>query len=175
MLDVLLLLAVTRRLLESLDDEGRGGGNDGDSGLTVLNRKLDGDTETFLCGVLDGRHFTNPIRDEEEKFIHVPSRQWPWRYLHRPSWGRDQEDRSWERGRRRHQLHHRWHGGGYRLLLESSQLLNCKGSATNLHDLNLGGIDFGSCRKVELATAIEPADQKDDTHAWLVREVVGLF
>jgi hypothetical protein len=30
-LDVLLLLAVTRRLLQGLDDQGRGGGNDGDS------------------------------------------------------------------------------------------------------------------------------------------------
>jgi hypothetical protein len=46
-LDVLLLLAVTRGLLESLDDEGRSGGNDGDSGLTVLDGQLDCDTETL--------------------------------------------------------------------------------------------------------------------------------
>lgn len=48
MLDVLLLLAVTGRLLEGTDDEGRGGGNNRDRGLTVLDGELDGDTETFL-------------------------------------------------------------------------------------------------------------------------------
>lgn len=47
-LDVLLLLAVTRRLLEGLDDKGRGGGHNGDSGLTVLDGQTDGDTETLL-------------------------------------------------------------------------------------------------------------------------------
>jgi hypothetical protein len=47
-LDVLLLLAVTGRLLESTDDEGRSGGNNRDRGLTVLDGELDGDTETFL-------------------------------------------------------------------------------------------------------------------------------
>jgi hypothetical protein len=46
-LDVLLLLAVSGRLLEGLDDEGGSGGNDGDGGLTVLDGQLDGDTETF--------------------------------------------------------------------------------------------------------------------------------
>ena len=49
MLDVLLLLAVPRRLLECLDDERRGGGNDGDGGLTVLDGQADGDAEAFLC------------------------------------------------------------------------------------------------------------------------------
>ena len=48
MLDVLLLLAVTGGLLEGTDDEGRGGRNDRDRSLTVLNGELDGDTETFL-------------------------------------------------------------------------------------------------------------------------------
>jgi hypothetical protein len=47
-LDVLLLLAVTRRLLESLDDKGRGGGHNGNLGLTVLDGETDGDTETLL-------------------------------------------------------------------------------------------------------------------------------
>lgn len=46
-LDVLLLLAVTRRLLEGLDDQGRGGGNDRDGGLTVLDGEADRDTETL--------------------------------------------------------------------------------------------------------------------------------
>lgn len=47
-LDVLLLLAVTGRLLEGLDDQGRGGGHNGDRGLTVLDGQADGDTETLL-------------------------------------------------------------------------------------------------------------------------------
>lgn len=40
-LDVLLLLAITRRLLESLDDQRGGSGNDGHGGLTVLDGELD--------------------------------------------------------------------------------------------------------------------------------------
>jgi hypothetical protein len=47
-LDVLLLLAITGRLLEGLDDERGGSGHNGDRGLTVLDGQLDGDTETFL-------------------------------------------------------------------------------------------------------------------------------
>ena len=43
----------------------------------------------------------------------VPSHQSPWRYLHRPSWARDQEDRSWEREQRMHRPHRQWRGGGY--------------------------------------------------------------
>jgi len=47
-LDVLLLLAVTRRLLEGLDDKGRGGGHNRNLSLTVLDGETDGDTETLL-------------------------------------------------------------------------------------------------------------------------------
>ena len=47
-LDVLLLLAVARRLLERLDDERGGGRDDGDGGLTVLDGQADRDAETFL-------------------------------------------------------------------------------------------------------------------------------
>jgi hypothetical protein len=46
-LHVLLLLAVSDGLLEGTDDEGRGGGNDGADGLTVLDGELDGDLETL--------------------------------------------------------------------------------------------------------------------------------
>jgi hypothetical protein len=46
-LDVLLLLAVTRGLLKGLDDEGGGGWDDRDGGLTVLDGQLDSDTETL--------------------------------------------------------------------------------------------------------------------------------
>ena len=47
-LDVLLLLTVTRGLLEGLDDQGGSGGHNRDSSLTVLDGKTDGHTETFL-------------------------------------------------------------------------------------------------------------------------------
>jgi hypothetical protein len=47
-LDVLLLLAVTGRLLQSLDDQRRGGGHNRDGGLTVLDGELDRDTEALL-------------------------------------------------------------------------------------------------------------------------------
>ena len=43
MLDVLLLLAVSRGLLECLDDERGCGRDDGNGGLTVLNGQADGD------------------------------------------------------------------------------------------------------------------------------------
>jgi hypothetical protein len=54
-LDVLFLLSVSGRLFQSSDDEGRGGGNDGDSGLSILDGELDGDTETFLVRI------SNPV------------------------------------------------------------------------------------------------------------------
>ena len=47
-LDVLLLLTVTRGLLEGLDDQGGSGGHNRDSSLTVLDGETDGHTETFL-------------------------------------------------------------------------------------------------------------------------------
>lgn len=50
MLDVLLLLAVTRRLLEGTDDQRRGGGDDRDGCLTVLDGELAGDAQTLLFG-----------------------------------------------------------------------------------------------------------------------------
>ena len=49
MLDVLLLLPVTGGLLKGTDDKGRGGWDNGDGSLTVLDRKLDGNTETLPC------------------------------------------------------------------------------------------------------------------------------
>lgn len=47
-LDILLLLAVARRLLERPDDKGRGGGDNRHSGLSVLDGKFDGNSEAFL-------------------------------------------------------------------------------------------------------------------------------
>lgn len=49
-LDVLLLLAVTRRLLEGTDDQRRGGGDDRDGCLTVLDGELAGYAQTLLFG-----------------------------------------------------------------------------------------------------------------------------
>jgi hypothetical protein len=47
-LDVLLLLAVTRWLLEGLDDEGGSGWDDRHGCLTVLDGESDSDAESFL-------------------------------------------------------------------------------------------------------------------------------
>lgn len=58
-LDVLLLLAVTRGLLEGLDDERRGRGNNGDGGLTVLDGQLDRDAETLPVASSLGDIFTD--------------------------------------------------------------------------------------------------------------------
>ena len=54
-LDVLDLLAVTRGLLEGLDDAGGDGGHEGDGGNTVLDDELAGDLKTlvFLSGLHD--------------------------------------------------------------------------------------------------------------------------
>lgn len=49
-LDVLLLLAITRRLLQGADDQRRGGGDNRYGGLTVLDGELAGDAETLLFG-----------------------------------------------------------------------------------------------------------------------------
>ena len=46
-LDVLLLLSVAQRLLERLDDVGRGGRDDLDGSLTVLADQLDGDVQAL--------------------------------------------------------------------------------------------------------------------------------
>lgn len=47
-LDVLVLLSVTRGLLESSNDQRRGRGDDGDGGLSVLDGQLDSDSDTLV-------------------------------------------------------------------------------------------------------------------------------
>lgn len=47
-LDVLLLLLVAGGLLQRLDDKRGGGRHDGNGGLTVLDRELDGHAQPFL-------------------------------------------------------------------------------------------------------------------------------
>lgn len=66
-LDVLLLLAVTRGLLEGLDDQGRGGGHDGDGGLTVLDGQADGHAETLPVASGLGDIFTDLLGRETER------------------------------------------------------------------------------------------------------------
>jgi hypothetical protein len=75
-LDVLLLLPVARGLLEGLDDEGRGGWDNRDRGLTVLDGKTDGDTESFpvascLCDIfsdlLGGKTERTNLRSERRR------------------------------------------------------------------------------------------------------------
>jgi hypothetical protein len=65
-LDVLLLLAVTGRLLEGLDDKGRSGGNNGDGGLTVLDGQADGNAETLPVASVLGDIFTNLLGRQTE-------------------------------------------------------------------------------------------------------------
>lgn len=48
MLDVLFLLAVSRRFLQSFDDEGGSRGHDGNGSLSILNSELYCDTKAFL-------------------------------------------------------------------------------------------------------------------------------
>jgi hypothetical protein len=73
-LDVLDLLPVPLGFLGRLDDERRGGGDDGDLGLPVLHGELDGDVEALpVLGGLLG----------------------PWRCPHQSSSGRDRAGRSW--------------------------------------------------------------------------------
>ena len=65
-LDVLLLLAVTRGLLESSDDQGRGRGNNGNLSLTVLDGQLNGDTETLPVSSTLGNVFSDLLGGETE-------------------------------------------------------------------------------------------------------------
>lgn len=55
MLNVLLLLAVTVGLVEGLDDQRGGSGDELDGSLTVLDDQLDGDADSlpFLSGLSD--------------------------------------------------------------------------------------------------------------------------
>lgn len=58
-LDVLLLLPVTWRLLEGLDDERRGRRHNGNCSLTVLDGQLDRDAETLPVASGLGNVFTD--------------------------------------------------------------------------------------------------------------------
>jgi hypothetical protein len=65
-LDVLLLFAVARGLLEGLDHKGGGGGNDRDGGLTVLDGQADGDAETLPVASGLGDIFTDLLGRKTE-------------------------------------------------------------------------------------------------------------
>lgn len=59
MCTVLLLLAVTRGLLQGADNEGRGRGNDSNGGLAVLHGQLDSHLQTLPFGSTLGDIITN--------------------------------------------------------------------------------------------------------------------
>jgi hypothetical protein len=66
--DVLDLLPVPLGLLERLDDEGGGGGDDGDLGLPVLHRELHGDAQALpVPGGLLGDVLADLLRGEAER------------------------------------------------------------------------------------------------------------
>lgn len=65
-LDVLVLLSVTRGLLESSDDQRRGRGDDGHGGLSVLDGQLDGDTDTLVSLGGLGNILTNLLGGQTE-------------------------------------------------------------------------------------------------------------
>ena len=71
MLDVLLLLAITWRLFQCLDDERRGRGDDRDRSLTVLDGELDSYSETFLFTEFSRRLLFRHFLDE----MNIPSLQ----------------------------------------------------------------------------------------------------
>ena len=118
-LDVLLLLPVTRGLLKSLDDERRGGGNDRDGGLTVLDGQLDGDAETLPVTSGLGDIFTDLCRES------AMSSDSDFLILGKRTLGR--ETKGTDLGGKR--------GGGTDFTTSGAQV----------DDLNLGGIEFGSC------------------------------
>jgi hypothetical protein len=64
---VLLLLAVTRGLLKSSDDQGRGRGNNRDLSLTVLDGQLNSDTETLPVSSALGNVFSDLLGGETER------------------------------------------------------------------------------------------------------------
>jgi hypothetical protein len=117
-LDVLLLLAVARGLLEGLDDKGRGRGNDGNGGLTVLDGQLDSDPQTLPVSGGLGDIFT----DLYVLLVNVPppTRLWVGRHTLRRETKRT--DLGGERGR----------GTDFTT------------SGTKVDDLDLGGIELGS-------------------------------
>lgn len=85
------------------------------------------------------------------KFVNAPSRLSLSRYLHRPSSGTDREDRFWERELQRIRPHRQWREGGCQVV---SLSVGWEDAACNLHDLNLTGVDLGSCRKHMLAAEL---------------------
>lgn len=150
-LDVLLLLAVPGRLLEGLDDEGRSGGNDGDGGLTVLDGQLDGDAQTLpVTGGL-GDIFTDLCGFVSNCFQNM-------RNCARA--GLVEYALLGERPR------------GPILGARAEEAPTSPPVARRWMTLTSEGSNLGAAAVVSQAVA---ADQKDDTHAWLVREVVCLF
>ena len=66
-LDVLLLLSVAWWLLESSNDEGRGRWDDRDSSLTILDRELDGDSQTLPVSSGFGDILTDLLRRQTKR------------------------------------------------------------------------------------------------------------
>ena len=152
-LDVLLLLAVPGGLLKGLDDEGRSGGNDGDGGLTVLDGQLDGDAQTLPVAGGLGDIFTDLCRIVSNCFSQRRMRNSALARLVKYAL-------LGERPR------------GPILGARAEEAPTSPPVARRWMTLTSEGSNLGAAAVVSQAVA---ADQKDDTHAWLVREVVCLF
>ena len=118
-LDVLLLLPVTRGLLKGLDDERRGRRNNRDSSLTVLDGQLDRDTETLPVASGLGDIFTD-LYSKSALFLSTSFFCREKRTLGRKTKGTD-------------------------LGSERRRGTDFTTSGSQVDDLNLGGIEFGSC------------------------------
>lgn len=75
MLNVFFLLSISGGLFESFDYEGGCGGDDGDSGLTVLDGELDSYTETFLsfCEQSGLRHWRSFVHTQSPVALAISS------------------------------------------------------------------------------------------------------
>ena len=113
MLDVLLLLSVAQRLLERLDDVGRGGRDDHDGRLTVLADQLDRDVQALpglgglddIIGDLLGG--LGKATNKSAKRFSKKTRKKKEEQRSKKKWIPDREDRFSEPGQPTGEPHHR--------------------------------------------------------------------
>lgn len=167
-LDVLLLLAVTRGLLEGLDDQGGSGGNNRDLSLTVLDGEPDGHTETFLyprrwpISLMPCCFMSLEVLTQSPVFLAISSPIFLGDRPRGPTLGAKAD---WAPTSPPVTL--RW----LRELLASLQIVaiqGCSGTYTIFTSL---GSNLGATHKKQVSRQSD--GQGDDTYAWRVRKVVN--